>query len=352
MAVFQDLVDRVRLELADSPKQFTKQFAGDGLTTRFSLGVKPIDAATLLVTVDGNPMANPDDYTLEDTFGVIHLVTPPAINSVVEVTGSAWRYFTDTEISLFVNTAVTQHTANKTDSFGSLMTVARIPAVEEYPVVILSVIEALWALATDAAYDVDITAPDGVHIPRAQRFSQLTGIINQRMQQYKDLCAALNVGLWRIEMGTLRRVSRTTNKLVPVYVPQEIDDSRRPERVFIQNDLLGRNPQPTTAQIYDICFTQNNSWEATFDFPWDLTGYTVKAQIRTYPNSPSLYATFTVTYVDRAAGKVKLSLTPKDSEYMPMRAYWDMLITADSDPNWKHTYIKGQVFVDQQVTVD
>ena len=352
MAVLTDLVSRVRMELADSPKQFVKEFAGDGLTTRFSLAVKPVDAATVLVTVDGVPVPTPAGYTLEDTFGVIHFVTPPPVNSVIEVTGSVWRYFTDNEICTFVNTAVLQHTNNKSDAFGSLMTIARIPAVEEYPIIILSTIEALWALATDASYDVDIIAPDGVHIPRSQRFQQLTGIIGQRMQQYKDLCAALNVGLWRIEMGTLRRVSRTTNKLVPVYLAQEIDDSRRPERIFLQNDLYGRTPAATTAQIYDLVFTQGNSFEFTLDFPFDLTGYTAKAQIRTYPNSPSLYATFTIEYLDRAAGTIKLSLTTKDTDYLPQRAYWDLLITSDSDSTWAHTYVKGQVFVDSGVTVD
>lgn len=352
MANLTDLVSRVRMELSDSPKQFVKQFAGDGLTTRFSLAVKPVDASSLVVTVNGSPVATPAGYTVEDIFGVIHFTTPPPVNSVIEVTGSVWRYFTDNEICEFVSTATLQHTNNKSDSFGSLLTIARIPAVEEYPIVILSTIQALWALSTDASYDIDIYAPDGVHIPRSQRFGQLTGLITQRMQQYKELCAALNVGLWRIEVGTLRRVSRTTNKLVPVYMPQEIDDSRRPERVFLQNDMYGRTPPPTTAQIYDIVFTQGNSFECTFDFPFDLTGYEVKAQIRTYPNSPSLYATFTVEFVDTAAGKIKLKLTKKDTEYMPQRAYWDLLMTSSSDPNWSHTYIKGQVFVDSGVTVE
>jgi hypothetical protein len=232
------------------------------------------------------------------------------------------------------------------------MTVGSIPAVEEYPVTILAVIEALWALATDASFDIDITAPDGVHIPRAQRFSQIMQLINQRQQQYKELCAALNIGLWRIEMGILRRVSRTTNKLVPVYVPQEIDDSRRPERVFLQNDLYGRTPTPSLAQVYDIVFTQGDSWSATFDFPFDLTGYTAKAQIRTYPNSPSLYGTFNVDYTDIAAGKLTLSLTSDETKYLPMRAFWDLQLTSESDENWQQTYIKGQVFVDQQVTLD
>ena len=73
-------------------------------------------------------------------------------------------------------------------------------------------------------------------------------------------------------MGTLRRVSRTTNKLVPVYMAQEIDDSRRPERVYIVNDLNGRAPLPTTVQILDLKMVKGDSWEIEFDFGFDVTG--------------------------------------------------------------------------------
>ena len=105
------------------------------------------------------------------------------------------------------------------------MTLTKLAAVEQYPIAILAVIEALWALATDASFDINIFAPDGVTIPRSERYHQLVNMINQRQEQYRTLCSALNIGLWRLEIGTLRRVSRHTNKLVPIYMPQEIDDS-------------------------------------------------------------------------------------------------------------------------------
>jgi hypothetical protein len=270
---------------------------------------------------------------------------------VVNSAGSFLRYFTDVDLTAYLNNAVEQHVAGRTDAFGSLMTLYRIPVVEEYPVTILTTIQAMWALATDASFDIDISAPDGVHIPRAQRFTQMMNLIGQRERQYKELCSALNVGLWRIEMGILRRVSRTTNKLVPIYMSQEIDDSRRPERVYIQNDLKGRTPTPTTAQIYDIVFTQGDSWTATFDFPFDITGYTFSAQVRTYPGSPSLYATLAVTVVNAALGTISLTLASNDTTYLPPRAFWDLQMTSVSDPTFQQTYIKGQVFVDQQVTL-
>lgn len=352
MAALDSILSRVRLELGDQASQFTYSFTGDGFTTDYYVNYKPLDPYTLSVTVNGTALTKPTDYTVEANLGVIHFVNAPADNSTVVITGQHYRYFTDDDLTIFVNTAITQHTAGRTDSYGRQMTLGLLSTIEEYPLALLATVEALWALATDAAFDINITAPDGVMIPRAQRFQQLSAIINQRQEQYRNLCSLLNIGLYRVEVGTLRRVSRTTNKLVPVYMPQEIEDSRRPERVYIQNDMLGRTPTPSTAQPYDIVFMQGDSWSAVFDFPFDLTGYTAKAQIRTYPNSPSLYATFSVAYTNRALGQITLSLTTTQTQYLPARAFWDLQLTADNDPTYEQTYIKGLVFVDQQVTLD
>jgi hypothetical protein len=351
VAVLTDLVSRVRLELGDQPKQFTKTFTGDGSATDFNLAIKPLDIYTLAVYVNGSAVANPSGYTVEEDLGVIHFVHTPANNAAILITGVSFRYFTDDDLCRFVNTAVTQHVYNRTNGLGSQMTINLIPAVEEYPLAILATIEALWALATDASFDINIQAPDGVSIPRSQRYSQLTQTIQNRWEQYKQLCSALNIGLWRIEMGTLRRVSRTTNKLIPVYMPQEIDDSRKPERVYIQNDLNGRTPFPTYADVVDIILYQGDSWSAEFDFSFDTTGLVFKAQARTYPNSPSLYAEFTVEVLDDATGRIRLSLTNAKTQYLPPRLFWDLQATSDTDPDYEQTFLRGQIFVTQEVTV-
>jgi hypothetical protein len=354
VAQLSDLISRLRLEISDQPSQFVYKASGDGTSTAYTLGYKPVDPLTLQVTVNGNQYTNPQNYTVEEEIGVIHLKEAPAPGTPIVVTGNAYRYFTDADLITFINTAVTQHTYNRTDSFGSQITIGSLPTVEEYPLTILSSIEALWVLATDAAYDINITAPDGIVIPRAQRYQQLTSLISQRIEQYRTLCAQLNIGLYRIEMGTLIRTSRTTNKLVPIYMPQEVDDSRRPERVYIKNDLMGRNPQPAYGQIYDITLYQGDSFSCEFDFPFDVTGYTFKAQVRTYPNAPSLYATFDITVLSTSStlSKIKLSLTHNDTAYMPVRAFWDLQATSNTDSTYEVTYIHGQVFTVQQVTLD
>lgn len=351
MALLADLLSRVRLELGDQQKQFTFTATGDGTTKDFYLNTKPVELTNLYVTVNNVAIAYPAAYTLESSLGVLHFVTAPVSNATIKVTGTTNRYFLDSELNTFINTAVTQHTHNKSDAFGSAVNLASIPPVEEYPVAILASIEGLWALATDAAFDINITAPDGVAIPRSQRYQQLTGIIAQRMEQYKMLCSALNIGLLRLEIGILRRISRTTNKLVPVYLAQEIDDGRKPERIYLQNDLLGRTPIPQYAGTYDIQLYQGDSWSQLFTFPFDVTNLTFAAQIRTYPNAPVSYAAFTIVKTNALGGEIQLSLTPSETAYLPARAFWDLQATDNTNANFEQTYIKGQVFTSQQVTL-
>lgn len=352
MAILSDLVSRVRMELGDLPKEFTVTLTGDGSKKDFELKVKPVDPTTLIITVNGTPSPTPNGYTLEKEHGVIHFVTAPANNAVIRVEGIHYRYFSDSDLEIYVNTAVEQHLHNRSSTSGSATTLANLPAVEDYPLVILSVIEALWALSTDAAFDINIFAPDGVTIPRSERFHQLSNMIQQRWEQYKNLSSALNIGLWRIEIGTLRRTSRITNKLVPVFVPQEIDDARRPERVYTPIDLMGRTPPPSNVGIYDIVLNQGDSWFAIFDFP-DNTNFNdlvFKSQIRTFPNSPSIWAEFTITVENSTTKKLRLSLPSSKSRYIPRRAFWDLQATSISDPDFRQTYIRGQVFLSEEVT--
>ena len=352
MAVLSDLVSRVRMELGDLPKEFSTSVTGDGVKKAFDIKQRPINPSTLVVTVNGTPIAQPSGYTVEEQHGVLHFATAPALNSVIAVSGTAYRYFVDGDIEKFVNTAVAQHIHNRTDSAGGQITLGKLPIVEDYPLVILSTIEALWALATDSSFDINIFAPDGVTIPRSERFHQLSNMIQQRWDQYKQLSSALNIGLWRIEMGTLRRVSRITNKLVPVYIPQEIDDARRPERVYINNDLNGRVPVPVNIGTYDIILNQGDSWYALFDFPdsTDFDDLVFKAQIRTFPNSPSIWASFVITVEDGPTKKLRLSLPKDKSRYIPRRAFWDLQATSLSDEEFQQTYIRGQVFLSEEVT--
>lgn len=323
--------------------------ATTGIVVGMSASGTGIASTAMVSSITGTNTVNVSAVNTNTVSGTVTFTNVPTENAVIIITGTSYRYFTTTELTTFVNTAVTQHTSNRTDAYGSEVTIANIPAVEEYPVALLAAVEALWALATDAAFDINIMAPDGVQIPRSQRFTQLSNIIAQRQQQYRDLCAALNVGLFRIEMGILRRISRTTNKLVPVYMPQEIDDSTKPERVYIENNMKGRTPLPSNVGVYDIVLTQGDVWSVPFDFPINLTGYLVKAQARTYPGAPVIAAEITCTITDVALGKVTLSLTHDQTLDLPLKSFWDLQIYK-ADESFNETYVRGLVFANRQVT--
>lgn len=356
MARVSQIVDRVRLELGDMPKKFTYTAPGTGTQKAFDSKIKPVEPSSLVVQVSSPqgtvPIPAPAGYTVEKDLGIFHFYTAPAANATVTITGTSYRYFTDSDLERFVDTAIEQHTHERTDAYGRKMTVGNLPSVEEYPIAILAAIEGLWALATDAAFDIDIQAPDGVMIPRSERYRQLTQIIQQRMEQYKQLSSALNIGLWRLEMGTLRRVSRHTNRLVPIYMAQEIEDSKYPQRVYIENNLKGFDPTPTTAAIYDLLIYQGDLFTLELDFPSDTTNLVFKAQIRVYAGAPIIIADMTVTVVNNATGRIRLSLPKTVTSKLPKRGVWDLQATSTVDDTFQKTYMRGQVFVTEQVTVD
>lgn len=351
MALLADLISRVRLELGDMAREFTFNAVGDGATAEYYVNNKPVDPYTLLVTVAQQFIPAPTGYKLEVDTGIVRFRTPVETGAAIQIHGTAFRYFSDSDITRFVNTAIEQHTYERTDAYGSRVTVDSIPAVEEYPLAILATIEALWVLATDSAFDINITAPDGVVIPRSERYAQLTGMIAQRSEQYKSLCAQLNIGLWRIQMGNLRRVSRRTNKLVPIYLAQEFDDGRKPERVYVQNDLIGRKDLPSTVEVYDLIMNQGDSYSQDFILGAPITNLSFSAEIRTYPNSPTRWAAFNVTIIDVQTGRIRISLPQQSTRYLPVRGFWDLQATSTVDSTFQRTFLRGQTFVTQQVTV-
>jgi hypothetical protein len=158
------------------------------------------------------------------------------------VTGRGDGMFSDADLGQLLTEALLQHTNGRTirsryrDENGFIryqddaVTLATLPPVEELPVALLVVIQALWVLATDAAGDVDVDTPDGTHVNRRQRYEQLIHQIDLVQTRYEDICRQLGVGLDRIEIFDLRRVSRTTGRLVPLFKSQEYDDYSLPTR--------------------------------------------------------------------------------------------------------------------------
>jgi hypothetical protein len=348
VATLSALSDRLRSEIGDIGKPFSQSFIANGTTDTFQLSVKPVRGSDMVIKV--NDIDVSDSSTVDEVHGIVTLDSSPDEDDVVTVVGSSFKYFTDAEINGYVNTAFSMHGYFSTDIQGRPTNISSLPAVEEYPLIILASTLALHTLATDAAFDIDIIAPDGVSIPRSERFRQLSEQIQIRKEQYDELSQKLNIGMNKIEVFNLRKIAWRTNRYVPIYRPLEVGDLTLPERVYYPVPTYGGKILPSSTGTYDLQMYQGDSFSATVDFPFNVTGYTIKAQIRPQRNSPVLLANFTVTVVDAAAGTVTISLPRTATDNLPLRSYWDIQLTTDSDPDYRQTFVSGIVYTEREVT--
>lgn len=316
MATLTSLANRVRFELGDIGKEFVTPFIADGSTNRFKLHYAPLDYTEVRVFQNGTEIHT---FSIEESTGVVVTDTVPADGDEFLVSGKYYRYFTSQEINQLVNDAVTQHSAGHTDSLGRKLTIATLPVVEEYPVAIYAVTLALYTLATDSAFDIDIQAPDGVTIPRAERYRQLMEMVQTREAQYRDLCVQLGVGMYKIDVFTLRRISKATNRYVPVYYPQEVDDRSYPERVDDVAPSYGDKPVVWPTASGELTAYQGRSFATSIDFTGDYWGKSFTANLLNQRGSVLVVQAFnlsvtdndsrTITAVSRTAGQHTATIT-------------------------------------------
>jgi len=79
----------------------------------------------------------------------------------------------------------------------------------------------------------------------------------------------------------------------------------------------------------------------------DLTGWTAEAQAWNKKRTTK-HADFAVAYTDRSAGKITISLTDTQTADFPDEAYYDVLLTDQSDI--KEYYLEGVIYVSEGYT--
>lgn len=352
MATIASLGDRLRTEIGDFGKSFVYQTIADGTTNRFLVPYSPLDGANLVVTKNGFDISN--SVEVEEATGYILLDTTPQADDTLVIAGNYFRYFTTAEIQEFVSVAFQQHTANHTDAYGRSVDLQNLPSIEEYPVTVYASTLSLYTLATDASFDIDITAPDGVMIPRSERYRQLMQMIDVRKNQYKELCSQLGIGLYKIDVFSLRRISKTTNRYVPIYGPMEVDDISMPTRIYLPLPTYGAVEQPTSVITQDLYVTEGDDYFIEIQFGFELDSYTPKAEIRMNPDSMVLLTTFTPSLPDLGDSDgdglrtLRLDLTQAQTSLLPGTCYYDVQLTDGSGIT--KTYVRGKVFVTPQVT--
>lgn len=357
MASLSTLSDRLRSEIGDIGRTFVETFIGDGSTTRFQVASAPLLGSGLIVKSGATNVSN--TTLVEEQNGMIQLAVAPLDGVVVTVTGTTFRYFTNVEIEYYVNNAFLEHAHSTTDSNGSRATMATLPVIDEYPLVLLASTMALYTLSTDASFDIDIISPDGVSIPRSERFRQLSESITARKEQYRELCNILGIGLYKIDVTTLRRISRLTNRYVPIYRPQEIEDSGLPQRVRLPIPAYGDVTPESEVVTRDLKMYSGDDFNVAVKFSINLSTYTPKSQVRLFPSArysqvgPIILASFTITKSASISGGVldtlNLSLPGTITKDLPSTAYYDLQLTDSA--GLVRTYFRGKIFTDAQVTL-
>lgn len=349
MATLTSLASRLRDELGDFGKSFVYQATGNGATNRFLVPYSPIDGASLIVQVDGTDVSQ--YVVVEEETGYVTFDTVPGSGNSIVFAGTYFRYFTNAEINQFVTDAFTQHTTNHADPFGRPVSITTLPGVEEYPVVVYACTMAMYTLANDASFDIDITAPDGVMIPRSERYRQVMNMVQERKEQYKELCSQLGIGLYKIDVFQLRRIAKSTNRYIPIYLPQEVDDTSMPQRVLLPMPTYGSHQFPTDVATQDFNMYEGNSFQATLTFPFDTTTYTWASEIHMVFGDDIPLVSFDITTNPSNANELILSLTNVQTTLLPELCFWDIRAKSSSDPTYEQTFVRGACYVTPRATL-
>lgn len=348
MASISTLVDRVRLELGDIGKSFVTQFVADGTTNRFYIHYSPLDAAAIFAFKNGVDVTS--SVSVEESTGVVVFDTVPDEGDELTVSGTYYRYFTAAELRSLVTDAVAQHSAGHADVVGRKVTVENLPGLEEYPVAIYATTLALYTLATDASFDIDISAPDGVSIPRSERYRQLMDMVQARQTQYRDLCVQLGLGMYKIDVFTFRRISKATGRYVPVYNPQEVDDRSYPQRVQDNLPTYGSKPATWPTDAGELTAYQGRAFSTTVTLDGDYTVVDLVAHLLNQRGSVLVVQEFTIDRTDNSdplSTELALSLDKDQTLRLAGRTYWSVAQkNADND----FTEIKGGNFFTERAS--
>lgn len=233
MATVADISNIARNYLRDFPRFFQVSF--DGTSRTYELGNPNIDADSIWIatypTNASTPTAlGPSSYNLDTRNGILRLASVPGSGTRIMVEGYHYEWLTPDDLSFYTQRAIEKHLPALGIDITSLSDIA-INAVA-----IAAICESLWGLMTEFSRDIDVLTSESIHIPASQRFRMVQALLGQWEAEYKRHATALNIGIDRIEVFSLRRTSRTTNRLVPLYKALEIGDVGPLERLWPQID--------------------------------------------------------------------------------------------------------------------
>jgi hypothetical protein len=121
-----------------------------------------------------------------------------------------------------------------------------------------------------------------------------------------------------------------------------------PQRAIISIPSYGSAISPSDVPNFDFTMYQGDSFEVELDFPFAVADYLWASDITMVFGGQKIDS-FAITTVDTQ--KLKLSLTPEQTNGLPERCYWDIQATIEGDSTYQKTYMRGAIFVTRQATV-
>lgn len=243
------VVEVARNYLRDFPKFFQVNFDAVGRT--FELGQPNIDTNTIwvanIVGASVTPLTS-TNYSIDARNGILRLATTPAANSKIIIEGYYYEWMLPADLEFYAKHSINYHKPT-----------INVPLEQANPAVldvigIGALVEALQALMTEYARDIDVMTSESIHIPGSQRFRMLQSLCQQWELEYRKRANNLNIGPERIEQFSLRRVSRTTNRLVPLYKAKELGEYGPMERIFTEDSegqiLITEKNEPLREDVF------------------------------------------------------------------------------------------------------
>jgi hypothetical protein len=223
-----EIASTARSFLRDFPKYFEME-AGplNVLTIRLPHPlVSPASVQVYVNDPDAGSTALTKKWLLDERNGLLKLTDESLLDKRVTVAAYHYTWFTDADLAMHASQAaeeVAYSSGGDPDNISGIYT--EVTAMG-------AVVRALWSLALEFSFDIDVSTPEGMFIPARQRFAQVIQMMQYWEGEYNTRAAALNIGLGALEVFRLRRVAYLTNRYVPVYQEREIDDPRPPHRLY------------------------------------------------------------------------------------------------------------------------
>lgn len=227
--------------LRDFPRFFQVTFDVAGRT--YELGHTNVDTDSMWIatytSLGVTTELTTSQYSIDDRNGILRLASIPSAGSKILIEGYYYEWVNPSDLEFYTQRAIEKHVR----SLG--VAIEEMSDLMVNAIGIAAITECLWALMTEYSRDIDVITSESVHIPASQRFRMVQALLMQWEAEYKRHATALNIGIDRIEVFSLRRTSRTTNRLVPLYKPKEFGDYSPMERLWpdIDSGVIDREVQ-------------------------------------------------------------------------------------------------------------